>query len=320
MEQDQRKNVNSIESRANHQLQEDSSHDMNNKCGNLHSMLSSYEQSQKNHLVQPQTIGYQNQQQEYPQEQYHNPNHNQNQNKSANQNHNEQELQEEEEQPQQQEITMGLDGNHFDHHVDPSDMSIQLDTIYRERSSTMGSFRDRGLTFGSVSEFDLGLGFEDGPSNAGGEIVDGAELDHGNDEERVIEFAQDVSVQKVRDDSLLVPGSQKGRHLNIVSANSSSNASGINGFKAVPQQQQQRQNEGDGTNVQGDNSHHFFSGMFGTNENDVSRGTGVLGHTPPSVIATSYEGNHFGKRMRAGVSPLKKILCLHTCIYEVINN
>ena len=43
----------------------------------------------------------------------------------------------------------------------PSDISIQLDAMGRERSSTLGSFRERGLTFDSVAEFDLGLGFGD---------------------------------------------------------------------------------------------------------------------------------------------------------------
>jgi len=38
----------------------------------------------------------------------------------------------------------------------PSDISVQLDVLGRDRSSTFGSIRDRGLTFGS--EFDLGIG------------------------------------------------------------------------------------------------------------------------------------------------------------------
>mmetsp|Transcript_16589 Transcript_16589/g.31427 ORF Transcript_16589/g.31427 Transcript_16589/m.31427 type:complete len:679 (-) Transcript_16589:1437-3473(-) len=187
------------------------------------------------------------------------------------------------------------DANHFEH-GEPSDVSIQLDSIYRDRSSTIGSFRDRGLTFGSVSEFDLGLGFEDGHTGTvgPGHSDVGADGDDGN-RQTVIEFAQDASnnVQK---------------SMNVVSANRSSTASGMNGYRIMQPQshnlQQQlpsQHNDGDGTSVEGDSSVHFFSGMFGTNGNDrSSSATGLLGHTPPSVVATSYEGKHFGKRMRAG--------------------
>ena len=43
----------------------------------------------------------------------------------------------------------------------------------------------------------------------------------------------------------------------------------------------------------------FFSGMFGTNAS--YKNGPLLGHTPPTGLATSYEGRHFGKRMRTGV-------------------
>jgi hypothetical protein len=42
--------------------------------------------------------------------------------------------------------------------------------------------------------------------------------------------------------------------------------------------------------------------MFGTNASEKSSGSALLSHTPPTGQATSYEGRHFGKRMRSGVS------------------
>ena len=187
----------------------------------------------------------------------------------------------------------------------PSDISFSLDAIGRDRSSTLGSFRDRGLTFDS--EFDLGLGFGD-TSNAQ-EAMGG-----------VIEFADDGNPQ------------QATQRMNIVSANSS-NASANKVMTTVEFHQSQFQPQGQiqmqlaqasgnrqqttnaslaggasqvqaqsqavkGVKTKSETS-SFFSGMFGTNSND--KNGALLGHTPPTGVPTSYEGRHFGKRMRSGV-------------------
>ena len=172
--------------------------------------------------------------------------------------------------------------------IGPSDISIQLDAIGRDRSSTLGSFRDRGLTFDS--EFDLGLGFAVNDASGPGAGVNGPP------EGGVIEFAQGNS----GNNNNSISGDNKGWGVNIVSANSSS-ASGAGHFgtaggKEVPVQIARP------SSSQGETS-SFFSGMFGTNEkNGISNNASALfGHTPPSAVATSYEGKHFGKRMRSGV-------------------
>jgi hypothetical protein len=155
----------------------------------------------------------------------------------------------------------------------PSDISFSLDAaLGRERSSTLGSFRDRGLTFDS--EFDLGLGF--GDATAAQESQEGVGVQVGG----VIEFADDGNPQ------------QPSQRLNIVSANSS-NASTNNRVTTTvefhqsqfqPQGQIQMQlpqnssgqqianpnitgasqssNADQGRNVKIETS-SFFSGMFG---------------------------------------------------------
>ena len=260
----------------------------------------------------------------------------------------------------------------------PSDISIQLDAIGRERSSTLGSFRDRGLTFGSVTDFDLDLGFGDHTAIAvpGGGVIEfttdnAAETAHGSvaaagsgsGTAAGHTLANGTSSAKANTGVSGTHGNGHGNAqlaMNIVSANSS-NASGAgfmakNGFagmelnivqaQAHPQSQSQSQSQshaqyehvsaqsaqyntqrnadgnrsrsgsgsGSGNAHQGgsasipaenikNETNSFFSGMFGTNANDKS-GTALLGHTPPTAMATSYEGRHFGKRMRAGVSLL----------------
>jgi hypothetical protein len=285
-----------IQSNTGSSRLQDSSGVTSSNKGNLHSMLSSYEQECQGLIQSRSPSGQQNR--------FH------------------RETEEEEDQMQHQHPHHPeTDGSHFEP-GEPSDMSIQLDSIYRDRSSTIGSFRDRGLTFGSVSEFDLGLGFEDGnPGAIGPENSDvGGDGDDGN-RQTVIEFPQDASLHQSRmisnrnhqddgEEALMVHNSQKS--MNIVSANtSSSSAYGMNGYRTRTIQSQphnlqsqllSQQNDGDGTNLEGDSSHQFFSGMFGTHGNERSAATGLLGHTPPSTMATSYEGKHFGKRMRAGVS------------------
>ena len=250
----------------------------------------------------------------------------------------------------------------------PSDISIQLDAIGRERSSTLGSFRDRGLTFGSVTDFDLDLGFGDHTAIAvpGGGVIEfttdaaaAGGTAHGSGSAAGHTKANGTASAETNTGVSGTHGNAQST-MTIVSANSS-NASGAgfmakNGFsgmemnivqsKAHVQSQVQSQSQsqsqshaqyehvsaqsaqfntqrdadgnrsrsGSGNTHQGgsasipaenikNETNSFFSGMFGTNANDKS-GTALLGHTPPTAMATSYEGRHFGKRMRAGVSRL----------------
>lgn len=234
----------------------------------------------------------------------------------------------------------------------PSDISIQLDAIGRERSSTLGSFRDRGLTFGSVTDFDLDLGFGDHTAIA---VPEGGVIEFTTDADGTDGIAHDNAAATgtgtgIAETTTGVSGTHENAHLatNIVSANSSNaSAAGFmakNRFSgmemnivqsqahALSQSQSHVQyknvsaqsaqyntlRNADGNGSGRGNAHQagsasnppeniknetnsFFSGMFGTNANDKS-GSALLGHTPPSAMATSYEGRHFGKRMRAGVS------------------
>ncbi len=159
----------------------------------------------------------------------------------------------------------GLDGN------GPSDISIQLDVLGRERSSTLGSFRDRGLTFDS--EFDLGLGFPDAGGHQEGDI------DFGEQQQ-----------QRVNG--------------NIVSANSSSASGKVasQGMRTRSRSRQLDNTTNAGPTLNGQQSSGFATGEFGANNTSGKSDTLLYGHTPPSAVATSYEGKHFGKRMRSGVS------------------
>jgi hypothetical protein len=228
-----------------------------------------------------------------------------------------------------------------------SDISMQLDAIGRERSSTLGSIRDRGLTFGSAMDFDLDLGFGDNTAVPEGGVIEFAVDSTSNQSNGTMDNPMGVARANAN-------GTSGNEAMNIVSANSS-NASGIVARNAVSgmvmnlaQAQAQAQAQslaqyGQGSlqnslaaaspyhtrsgsignaeqalsissaaaaasisanvpavNVKNE-TNSFFSGMFGTNANDKTS-TALLGHSPPSTMATSYERRHFGKRMRAGVS------------------
>lgn len=318
-----------------------------NPKGNLHSMLSSYEQSQQNMSSSSQT------QEGTPSNLF--PNHSlqmqlQSQIESQLQSQIESQLQNQEMYSNLNQEMYHLnhqetnDDNHHMDHGEPSDMSIQLDAMCRDRSSTIGSFRDRGLTFGSVSEFDLGLGFEDGVSSSG--VLPGVDADmaanvdgvhgvhgkgeNGNDQgssgggggtfDHYILPPQDASFQVHGQQARPQAQSQPQAQAQLLQSKQAAQPplqqqqqqQQLNRpFQRNSQQQQlqqQQQQEDDvrsscsNSSVQGDTSSHtqYFSGMFGTHGNDTSGGTALLGHTPPSAMATSYEGKHFGKRMRAG--------------------
>lgn len=68
--------------------------------------------------------------------------------------------------------------------------------------------------------------------------------------------------------------------------------------QAIPQQQQQQQVVANPhrtrSRSRGDSTASFLNGLYPTQQ--------PISHTPPTHMGTSYENNHFGKRMRAGVS------------------
>ncbi len=165
----------------------------------------------------------------------------------------------------------GLDGN------GPSDISIQLDVLGRERSSTLGSFRDRGLTFDS--EFDLGLGFPDAGGHQEGDI------DFGDTSQQQQQHQQRVNG-------------------NIVSANSSSASGKVasQGMRTRSRSRQLDEPTNAGPTLNGQQSSGFATGEFGASNAGGKSDTLLYGHTPPSAVATSYEGKHFGKRLRSSVS------------------
>mmetsp|Transcript_3998 Transcript_3998/g.5215 ORF Transcript_3998/g.5215 Transcript_3998/m.5215 type:complete len:666 (-) Transcript_3998:98-2095(-) len=163
----------------------------------------------------------------------------------------------------------GIEGN-----APSSDsISLQLDQMGRERSSTLGSIRERGLTFGS--EFDLGLGL------AGDNVSHDAFFD-----------LSAVNAQKVN-----VVSAQNSNASGIPTANNVQKHHAAGGDQAQPQDVYDNSSQVAG----------FLSGMFNNNNsNNTGNSTntsqinnGLPGHTPPTATATSYEIKHFGKRARS---------------------
>jgi len=68
--------------------------------------------------------------------------------------------------------------------------------------------------------------------------------------------------------------------------------------QAIPQQRQQQPVVANPhrtrSRSRGDSTASFLNGLYPTQQ--------PISHTPPTHMGTSYENNHFGKRMRAGVS------------------
>ena len=142
-------------------------------------------------------------------------------------------------------------------------ISIQLDHLGRDRSSTLGSIRERGLTFGS--EFDLGLG---------------------------------LTNDNVSQDAVFDLSAVNGQKAHVVSA-VNSNASGV----PADQQQTTPQDLSAAHDMHDNSSHAsgFLNKMFNNNQSE-QQCSNMPEHTPPTAAATSYETKHFGKRSRSGVS------------------
>ena len=230
--------------------------------------------------------------------------------------------------------------------VPPSDTSLQLDSVGapRERSSTLGSFRDRSFTFGS--EFDMSIGFgELSSTQTGGGGAIPTDIGNAN---TVTTSSQDNVVSASSSSASALPqaaapgtsplsspiiesdqantettavkpddgdkpkGNSELRPFPGVSyVNYSSKINNINEQTVATEgadsslKTQSNNNNNTATNGSGSSqstTSGFLSGMFG-NQNTLR------GHTPPTANPTSYEGAHFGKRMRSEVSFFHCKLC-----------
>lgn len=218
--------------------------------------------------------------------------------------------------------------------VPPSDASLQLDSVGapRERSSTLGSFRDRSFTFGS--EFDMSIGFGELSSQTGGgggiptdignvntvttstqdNVVSASsssasalpqaaapgtsplsspiiDPDQTNTESTVVK-SDDGDKAKGNSELRPFPGVQ---YVNYSSKINNSNGQNMTTEDADSSMKTQSNNNNNTTSESGlgqSSTSGFLSGMFG-NQN------ALRGHTPPTANPTSYEGAHFGKRMRS---------------------
>jgi len=201
----------------------------------------------------------------------------------------------------------------------PSDISLQLDVLGRDRSNTLGSIRERGLTFGSEFDLGIGLGSLGGGGNIGvGEVSSqGTTFDLGNVPNNVSSsngyFTQGtiVSANSSSGSEPLAPSAGEAipsgvahllehgvGNLGIDSTSAiNMNVNVNNGFVQAPLSQ--HSSEGSASNF----LNGFFSGNGGVQSDNGSQmvNNNVLyGQTPPSNTATSYETRHFGKRARAG--------------------
>ncbi len=174
-------------------------------------------------------------------------------------------------------------------------ISVQLDNMGRERSSTLGSIRDRGLTFGS--EFDLGLGL--------------------TNDTLVHDAVFDLSVVNGQQGQGQVQGGQGGggqsKDKGTFKSDSNNNSQNNQNIKMNPPQTQSSSMPQDNPVQHGftavsakDNSSisaGFLNRLFSSNPNpnQLQQQHQQQSHTPPSATATSYEIKHFGKRLRSGV-------------------
>ena len=188
-----------------------------------------------------------------------------------------------------------------------TDISLQLDALGRERSSTLGSIRDRGLTFGS--EFDLGLGLggvNDGDNFDFGSVstprpnVVSADNSSASPRQQSLGQGPEVIPQEKEEGKILpcLPsgaGMPSVQYINFSSGIGKKDGPSNNNIDMNDASQQQSQVKAEDPN--------FLNGIFGGNDASNQNGNSKLfGHTPPSAVPTSYEGRHFGKRMRSSVS------------------
>ena len=181
-------------------------------------------------------------------------------------------------------------------------LSIQFENVGRERSSTLGSLRERGLTFGS--EFDLGLGLTNdnvahdavfdlsavnGHPNRGG--VGGGGVGGGGDHNGGTSGRTSGANSTAGDGGVSVTVGVAGA---LTGEQQQSAPQDITLSQSHEMQETSSQTSG----------HGFLSKMFNNqSEGQQQQQTGGMReHTPPTSVATSYEVKHFGKRLRSGVS------------------
>ncbi len=196
-------------------------------------------------------------------------------------------------------------GGGLDHTANVSDsISIQFENVGRERSSTLGSLRERGLTFGS--EFDLGLGLtndnvsQDAVFDLSAVNVNGNA--HGGNNSNGGGAANHTINQKMN--NVVMGPSTGGPSGGIASGAAGAGACGALGTGDHQHHNSQTQ-EMQETSSQ-TSGHGFLNKMFSHNHQSEgqtsSANATIRDHTPPTSVATSYEIKHFGKRLRSGVS------------------
>ena len=211
-------------------------------------------------------------------------------------------------------------------------ISLQLDHLGvsvgggggRDRSSTLGSIRERGLTFGSEFDFGLGLTNENVSSDTA---------------------VFDLSVVNGQKHNVVSAGNSNGSGGNIMNMNVNAGSSGVSvtGIGGGGGGKMGMGMGGGNSNVIDNNSQASTSGflnkMFNNNTSStmnnatsssttqpipVPQSTSVPKnvmkvqqgrHTPPSATATSYETKHFGKRVRSGVS-FTYYIYIYICIRD----
>lgn len=189
-------------------------------------------------------------------------------------------------------------------------ISVQLDNMGRERSSTLGSIRERGLTFGS--EFDLGLGLTN-DTLAHDAVFDLSAVNGQQGQVQGGQVGQGQGGGQSKDKGTF----RSDPNINIQNHNQNQNQH----IKMNPPQTQSSSTPQDNpvvqhgftasssvishnNNMQNDTSSisvGFLNRLFSSNPNPNQSQQQRQSHTPPSATATSYEIKHFGKRLRSGV-------------------
>eukprot|EP01083_Nonionella_stella_P153490 493217_1 len=183
-----------------------------------------------------------------------------------------------------------------------SDISIQLDVLGRERSSTLGSFRDRGLTFDSEFDLGLGMGLENTDSGDGGGENMNIDFVNASGSTGSARASPSVNITSAALENNPQRSSANNGNVigNIISANSSSasavtaNANlntliGAGALAGMRTRARSRQLDHPSDAI----------GMGIQVKQEDNGSVSIFAHTPPSAVATSYERTS-GKRARAG--------------------
>lgn len=156
----------------------------------------------------------------------------------------------------------------------------------RERLLTFGSLadmngRDRSLTFGSELEFSFSN--NDNMNSLLVSELNSSEEFNGND------GYKNESVNQVSLDSPLNSHTAPVKNPSVAATKTAQVkvTTGLSIHEIL--------NKANGGVGSGGSDNVFLDGMF------INASNGVVAHTPPSAFGTSYEAQHFGKRMRAGV-------------------